>query len=89
MNKVHVVFIKHFTKGNLKGLTITDYLSFTSHKAEQDWVAGCDRNIAGGKLPWKFAEVNGRRAIVVCEGSWSEQFVRDFETWFKHEGGLE
>lgn len=82
---VTVVFKKHFIKGNLKGLLITDYLTFASHKEEQRWVDGCMKNIEAGKLPWKFAELNGRYAIVVCEGEFTEQFVKDFDVWFENE----
>lgn len=82
---VTVVFKKHFIKGNLKGIQITDWLTFPSHREEQRWFDGCVKNILGKKLPWKFAELNGRYAVVVCEGKFTEQFVKDFDVWFECE----
>ena len=75
---VNVIFKKHFVRGNLKGLTITERLPFANNEAVGKWIAGCNTNIALGKLDWEFV-YNGTRgelAIVVCQGEWTEQFLR-------------
>ena len=83
MSEVHVVYKKHFVRGTLKGLTITEHLPFATEESAYCWIQGCKLNIASGKLDWEFV-YNGTRgelAIVVCEGVWSEQFLIDFETF--------
>ncbi len=88
MSEVHVVYKKHFVRGNLKGLTITEHLSFATVDSAYCWIQGCKLNIAKGKLGWEFVlSPTYELALVVCEGVWTDQFVRDFEVWFKQEGG--
>lgn len=89
--KSHVIFKRHFVRGNLKGLTTTDHLPFANESAAHRWIEGCKLNIADRKLPWEFV-YNGKRgelAIVVCQGEWSEQFLRDFETNCKWESEIQ
>lgn len=91
MSEVHVIFKKRFTKGNLKGLTITEHLPFVDNETAGSWIDGCQNNISRGKLDWEFA-YNGKRgelAIVVCQGEWTEQFLRDFETHCKWESEIQ
>ncbi len=90
MSEVHVVYKKHFVRGTLKGLTITEHLPFATEESAYRWIQGCKLNIASGKLPWEFV-YNGSRgepAITVCIGEWDEQFVRDFETFCKWESEI-
>ena len=72
------VFEKHFTAGNLAGLTVTDYISFIDHKARLDWLKGVKANQEAGKLDWQF----GDKDILGYNASFSRnEAIADYETW--------
>ena len=49
-NMTTVLFTRHFTSGNLNGLSVSDSIKFVSAERAQDWINGIRANIAAGRL---------------------------------------
>ncbi len=79
---VTLVFKKHFTKGNLVGLTITDHLPFVSTQRAFEWT----QNVAANKsLDWEFCQVCwSDYAFQVFDAKYPLEAVIDqFEQWYE------
>ncbi len=79
---VTLVFKKHFTKGTLAGLTITDHLSFVHKGRALDWMDNVEKNTG---LDWCFGKLaTGEVAYLVLETDTSVlQGIDVFEQWYE------
>ena len=79
---VTLVFKKHFTKGTLAGLTITDHLPFVHKGRALDWMDNVEKNTG---LDWCFAKMaTGEPAYIVFDADTPLQAaVNVFEQWYE------
>ena len=79
---VTLVFKKHFTKGNLAGLTITDHLPFVSNQRAWEWVANVLKN---EKLDWRLVKnSDNESAWMIFDGLTPlEAAIDQFEQWYE------
>ncbi len=86
---VTLVFKKHFTKGNLAGLTITDHLTFVNNTRAWEWI---DNVLEQKGLDWNFVTVGGlfRNTFKTDELAWRlfdctvpvEVAIEEFGKWY-------
>lgn len=79
---VTLVFKKHFTKGNLAGLTITDHLPFVSVERTHKWIENVLNNTG---LDWRIAKVRGDELaeMVFDADNPLEACIDQFEQWYE------
>lgn len=79
---VTLVFKKHFTKGNLAGLTITDHLPFVNVERAHSWIENVLQNTG---LDWCIAKVRGNELaeMVFDADNPLEACIDVFEQWYE------
>lgn len=79
---VTLVFKKHFTKGTLVGLTITDHLPFVNNTHAWEWIDNVSKNSG---LDWDFVKVkNDDLALMIFTADNLLQAIIDtFEQWYE------